>query len=196
MKSKTIGAALLAITCAFGLGACGSKPETPKAADRSSAPTATPAAAPNPGADTVKWLDQFCTAAGGMTDVAKKAPQFDESTPPAQMKAELGKHLDQLSTALGGMTDRFRALGKAPVPSLDEASRKLTTSFGQLKQVFDALKDRVGKADPADGAAFIKIGEDADTEVGKVNFDFDTKTDKSVEEAAAKAPACKKFTTS
>ncbi|MFD9960246.1 hypothetical protein [Amycolatopsis sp. NPDC058986] len=194
MKSKTIGAALLAVTCAFGLGACGSKPETPKAADRSAAPTPTSVAAPNTGADTVKWLDQFCAAADGITDLAKKAPQFDESTSPSQMKAELGKHLDQVSTTVGGAMDKFRALGKAPMTSLDDGSRKLTASLGQLKQVVDTLKDRVGKADPADGAAFIKIGEDTGTEIGKVNFDFDTKTDKSVEEAAAKAPACKKFT--
>lgn len=192
MKNMTIGAALLAVTCALGLGACGSKPETPKAADRSTAPAATSAAPA--GADTVKWLDQFCTAAGGMTDLAKKSPQFDDSSSPSQMKAELEKHLGQLSTSLGGIADKLRALDKAPVPSLDETSRKLTASLGQLKQVTDGLKDKVEKADPTDGPALMKIGEDADTEVAKVNFDFDTKADKTVDDAAAKAPACKKLT--
>ncbi|GAA4545258.1 hypothetical protein [Amycolatopsis samaneae] len=193
MKSKTIGAALLAITCALGLGACGSKPETPKAADRSSVPTATSVSAPNTGADTVKWLDQFCTAAGPMTDLAKKSPQFDASASPSQMKAELGRYLGQLSTSLSGMVDKLKALGKAPVTSLDETSRKLAGSLGQLKQVADGLKDKVDKADPADGPALVQLGQDTEAEVAKVTFDFDTKTDKSIEDAAAKAPACKKL---
>ncbi|MFI7119443.1 hypothetical protein [Amycolatopsis sp. NPDC049868] len=193
MKSKTICAALLAVTCALGLGACGSKPEAPKAADRPAASSAAPAHA-GTGADTVKWLDQFCTAAGGMTDLAKKSPQFDASASPGQMKAELEKHLGQLSTSLGGMVDKLRALDKAPVPRLDETSRKLAASLGQLKQVADGLKDKVEKADPTDGAALTQIGEETDTEVAKVDFDFDTKADKGIEDAAAKAPACKKLT--
>jgi hypothetical protein len=136
--------------------------------DGSAAANSAPVPSEGPGSDPVAWADRVCEAVLSFAVPATSPPDFSQTGDLPAVQRTVSSYLDGVVTGAEQGRAKLDAVGSAPEPAGDDATRKAQEALGTLEEDFGGVKATVDGMNPNDPEGFLATLSEVEAKIAAV----------------------------
>lgn len=136
--------------------------------DGSAAANSGPVPSEGPGSDPVAWADRVCGAVLSFAVPATSPPDFSQTGDLPAVQRTVSSYLGGVLTGAEQGQAELDAVGSAPEPAGDDATRKAQEALGTLEEDFGGVKAAVDGMNPNDPEGFLATLSEVEAKIAAV----------------------------